>query len=268
MSGRAHGAARQAERHPAVEKGARLGYAANGLINVVIGWIALQLALGGGGGGAGGEEASTTGALRTLAEQPFGQVLLWVILVGFVLLGLWQAVSAFLGGEAKERVKAAAKAVTYLVLAGLTASIVAGSGSGGGSGGSGGSAGLTATLMQQPFGRVLVALVGGGVIAVGLYQAHKGWTRKFLGDLQEHPASWVVTAGRVGYVARGVAFAVVGGLFVTAAWQSDPQEAQGLDGALQTMLEVPFGRVLLGVVALGFVAYGVYSFARARYADI
>ncbi|WNB84379.1 DUF1206 domain-containing protein [Cellulomonas sp. ATA003] len=262
MDGRTRSTARQAESHPVVEKGARLGYAANGLINVVIGWIALQLAIGGGGGG-GGEEASTSGALRTLAEQPFGQVLLWVILVGFVLLGLWQAATAFLGGETKDRVKAAAKAVTYLVLAGLTGSIVLGSG-----GGSGGSAGLTATLMQQPFGRVLVALVGAGVIAVGLYQAHKGWTRKFVGDLQERPASWVVTAGRIGYVARGLAFVVVGGLFVTAAWRSDPQEAQGLDGALQTMLQVPFGRVLLGVVAVGFVAYGVYSFARAKYADI
>ncbi|WP_298457145.1 DUF1206 domain-containing protein [uncultured Cellulomonas sp.] len=261
MTEDARSTARQAGHHPVVEKGARLGYAANGLINLVIGWIALQLAL---GSGTGGEQASASGALRTLAEQPFGAVLLWVILAGFVLLGLWQAVSAFLDGETKERVKAAAKAVTYLVLAGLTWTIVGSSGGGSG----GGSAGLTATLMQQPFGRVLVALVGVGVAAVGVYHAIKGWTKKFLQDLQERPDHWVVVAGRAGYIARGIALVVVGGLFVTAAWTADPQEAQGLDGALQAMLQVPFGRVLLGLVALGFVAYGVYSFARAKYADI
>jgi hypothetical protein len=261
MTGPTRSSARQAGHHPVVKKGARLGFAANGLINLVIGWIALQLAVGGGGGG---QEASASGALRTLAQQPFGQALLWVVLVGFALLGLWQATTAVLDGETKDRVKAAAKGVTYLVLAGLTWTIVAGSGGGQG----GGSTELTQRLMAQPLGRVLVALVGLGVAAVGGYHIYKGWTRKFLEDLQERPASWVVMAGRAGYMARGVALVVVGGLFVVAAVQSDPQEAQGLDGALQTMLAVPFGRVLLGLVALGFVAYGIYSFARARYARI
>jgi hypothetical protein len=261
MTGPTRSSARQAGHHPVVKKGARLGFAANGLINLVIGWIALQLAV---GGGRGGQEASASGALRTLAQQPFGQALLWVVLVGFALLGLWQATTAVLDGETKDRVKAAAKGVTYLVLAGLTWTIVAGSGGGQG----GGSTELTQRLMAQPLGRVLVALVGLGVAAVGGYHVYKGWTRKFLEDLQERPASWVVMAGRAGYMARGVALVVVGGLFVVAAVQSDPQEAQGLDGALQTMLAVPFGRVLLGLVALGFVAYGIYSFARARYARI
>jgi hypothetical protein len=266
MAGDARSAARRAGNHPLVERGARLGYAANGLVNVVLGWIALQLAIAGGGGG---QEASPSGALRTLAEQPFGAALLWVILVGFALLALWQLATAIAGGEPSDRVKAAGKAVTYGVLAGITATIVSGSGGTGGSGGSsGGSAGLTATLMSQPFGRVLVALVGLGVVAVGAYHVVKGWTKKFLQDLQERPAPWVVTAGRAGYVARGIALVVVGGLFVAAAWTSNPQEAQGLDGALQTMLAAPFGRVVLALVALGFIAYGVYSFARARYARV
>lgn len=262
MTGHPQSTARQAGSHPVVQKGARLGYAANGLINVLIGWIALQLAL---GVGAGGQDASASGALRTLAGQPFGAALLWVVLVGFALLAVWQAVEAFLGHETKDRVKAAGKAVTYLVLAALTWTIVQGPTS---SGGSGGSAQMTATLLAQPFGRVLVGLVGLGVAAVGAYGVHKGWTRKFLRDLQERPAPWVVTAGRLGYIARGVSFVVVGALFLVAAWTSDAQEAQGLDGALQSMLALPFGRVLLGVVALGFIAFGVYSFARAKYADI
>lgn len=261
MTTSAHGAASRASRHPAFRKGARLGYAANGLINVIIGWIALQLAIGGAAGG--GEEASASGALQTLAEQPFGQVLLWIVLAGFVLLGVWSIVAAFLGGETTDRIKDAAKGVVYLALAGTTLGIVTGSGGGGD-----GTSSMTATLMAQPFGRVLVAAVGLGVAAVGLYQAHKGWTKKFLEDLRERPPSWVVTAGRAGYVARGAAFVVVGGLFVSAAVASDSAQEQGLDAALQTFREAPFGQVVLGAVALGFVAYGVYSFARAKYARL
>ena len=165
-----------------------------------------------------------------------------------------------LGGRTGERLKAAGKGVTYLVLAVLTYGVVSGSGGSGGSG----EAGWTADLMAQPMGRLLVGTVGLGFVAVGGYHVHKGWRRAFLRDLREHPGPWVVRAGRLGYVARGVAFAIVGVLFVTAAATADPDRAQGLDGALQTLRDAPLGQWLLTVVALGFVAYGVYSFVRAR----
>lgn len=241
---------------PAFQRGARLGYAANGALNLVIGWLALQVAWGGGG-----QDASASGALRALADTTVGGFLLWVLLVGFVLLGLWQLTTALLGGRTGERLKAAGKGVTYLVLAFLTYGVV--SGPGGGSGGTSES-GWTADLMAQPPGRLLVAGVGVGVIAVGGYHVHKGWRRTFLRDLREHPGPWVVRAGRLGYVARGIAFAVVGALFLTAAATADPDRAQGLDGALQTLRDAPLGQWLLTLVALGFVAYGVYSFVRAR----
>lgn len=260
MAAEARDAARQAGDHPLVERGARLGFAADGLVHLVIGWIALQLALTGGRGG--GQDASASGALRTLAGQPFGAALLWVILVGFALLAVWQVARAVVSVRTRDRVKAAAKAVVAGVLAALTAGVLAGSG-----GGDDG-AGATATLLAQPFGRLLVALVGAGVVAVGGHHVVKGWTRRFLRDLRARPAPWVVTAGRAGYVARGIALGVVGLLLLVAAWTSDPQQAGGLDGALAAMLGVPFGRALLGVVALGFVAFGVYSVARARYADV
>ncbi|EYR62622.1 membrane protein [Actinotalea ferrariae CF5-4] len=261
MTTSAHGSASRAAQHPAFRKGARLGYAANGLVNVVIGWIALQLAVGAASGG--GQDASASGALRTLADQPFGQVLLWLALAGFVLLGLFSLVAAFIGGETKDRAKDAAKGVVYLALAATTLGIVTGTGSGGD-----GTSGMTATLLQQPLGRILVGLVGLAIVAVGLYQAHKGWTKKFLQDLRERPPSWVVIAGRAGYVARGVAFVVLGGLLVSAATASDSAQEQGLDAALQTFRQAPYGQVLLGAVALGFIAYGVYSFARAKYARL
>ena len=262
MTNSAHGAASRAADHPWFRTGARLGYAANGLVNVIIGWIALQLAIGGAAGG-GGEEASASGALQTLADQPFGQILLGIALVGFVFLGLFSIVSAFLGGETKDRVKDGAKGVVYLVIAGTALGILTGTGGGGD-----GTSSMTATVMQQPFGRILVGLVGLGIVGVGLYQAHKGWTKKFLQDLAERPPSWVVKAGRAGYVARGAAFVVLGGLFVSAAVASDSARAEGLDGALQSFRSAPYGQVLLGAVALGFIAYGVYSFARAKYARL
>lgn len=246
-------------RGPAFERGARLGYAANGVLNLVVGWLALQVAWGGGS-----EEASPTGALRTLAGTPVGGFLLWVLLVGFALLGLWQLTTAALGGRTGERLAAAGKGAVYLALAVATYGVV-GDPAGSGSSGSGsGEAGWTADLMAQPLGRLLVGLVGVGVVAVGGYHVHKGWRRTFLRDLRERPGPWVVRAGRLGYVARGVALGVVGALFVAAAATADPDRAQGLDGALQTLRDAPLGQWLLTLVALAFVAYGGYAFVRAR----
>lgn len=260
MNARTSGVAQRAGNHPAVEKGARLGYVANGVVHLVIAWIALQLAWGGGGGGG---EASPSGALRTLAGQPLGTALLWFMLVGFVLLAIWQVTEAVVRGETKDRVKAAAKAVVYAVLAFTTYGVVSGSGGSGGS-----EQTMTATLLQQPFGRVLVGLVGLGVIAVGIYHLYKGWTKKFLEDLEQHPGTWAVRAGRAGYIARGIALVLVGVLLIGAAMASDASRSQGLDGALTTVLDAPYGPVLLTLVALGFAAFGVYSFARARYARL
>lgn len=249
--------ASRAADHPVLEKGARLGYAANGVLNLLIGWLALQVAWAGGG-----QEASAGGALETLAATPVGGVLLWVLLVGFVLLGLWQLATAAVGGDTMDRVKAAGKGVGYLVLAGLTFTTV------NGSGGSDDASSWTARVMEQPLGRVVVALVGLGIVAVGAYHVHKGWTETFLRDLEEHPGTWVRRAGKAGYVARGVALGIVGALVVVAAATADPEQAKGLDGALQTLREAPLGQVALTLVALGFVAYGVYGLGRARYARV
>jgi hypothetical protein len=122
--------------------------------------------------------------------------------------------------------------------------------------------------MAKPFGQVLVAAVGLAVIGVGIYHVVKGWKRKFLADLDSNPGPWVVKAGRFGYIAKGIALAVVGVLFGLAALHENAKEATGLDGALRSFLGAPFGRVILTLVALGFVAYGIYSFARARHARV
>lgn len=253
--------AREVGRHRWVEWLARAGYAASGLIHVVIGWIAAQVALGGGG------DADQSGALGSLRSAPGGAVLLWVCVVGFVALALWQLVDAVAGAdELTDRVKDGAKAVVYAVL-GVTAFSFA---RGSGSDGEQRTDDLTAMVMGMPFGRVLVAAVGVGVLAVGGYHVSKGVSEKFLEDLRTTGGGTsgraVTWAGRIGYAAKGVALAVVGLLFVVAAWQADPEEAGGMDAALKALSDQPLGTALLLVVAVGLVLYGVYSFARARYA--
>lgn len=256
----ARGVARSAGDHPVVEQGARVGLAANGLLHLLIAWIALQVAWGGSS-----SEADQGGALATLAGTALGSALLWTIAAGFALLALWQITEAFVRQDTGERLKLGAKAVVYLVLVVTTVSVVQ---TGSSSSSDGQTAGLTADLVSAPLGRALVVAVGLAIVAVGGRHVVKGWGKGFLEDLVEHPGEAVVALARIGYVAKGLALGAVGGLFVTAGLTADPNKAQGLDGALRALMEAPFGKGLLTVVALGLAAYGVYSFARARYARV
>ncbi|MBO3086883.1 DUF1206 domain-containing protein [Cellulomonas dongxiuzhuiae] len=242
------------------ELGARAGYAASGLLHVLIGVLAAQLALGSSGG-----SADESGAFAAIAGTPFGAVTLWIAVVAFVALAAWQAAAAVSGaaGETSDRVKAGAKAVVYLALAATAYSVVQGA-SGGGR-----TQSATAQMMQSPGGRLLVGAVGVGVVVVGVYHVYKGLTKKFLEDLNRLPSG---TPGRVarragvaGYAAKGLALTIVGGLFVLAAATANPEEASGLDGALQTLRDAPAGPVLLLLVAAGLVAFGAYCGVRSRF---
>ena len=255
-------AAREASNSRVVEWGARLGYVTVGLIHLLIAWIALKVAWGFGGGS---KKADTSGALQTMASTSTGVVALWICVVGFFLLAVWQLLEAALHhSEASDRLKAAAKGVTYLFFAWSTFKV----GQGASSSAEKQTEDFTAGLMGSPGGRVLVAVVGLVVLGIAGYHVYKGWTKKFLEDLREHPGQWAVTAGRIGYIAKGVALAIVGLLFVVAGVTRRARTAGGLDTALHTLRDQPMGPVLLTMVAIGLVAYGVYSFARARYARV
>jgi hypothetical protein len=256
-------AARKAGDHPAVEWGARLGYAASGLIHLLIAYVALRVAWKGGGGGT----ADQSGALTQLRQAPGGGLVLWLCVAGFVLLAVWQlseAVTGGLGGETSDRVKAGAKFVVYLALAWTALKFATGSSSSSRQQ----TKDFTAELLQHSGGRLLVGLIGLVIVAVGGYHVYKGWKKKFIEDLRENPGSWAVHAGRIGYIAKGVAFVVLGGLFVFAGVKKAPSKATGLDGALRTLRDAPLGTALLTVVAIGIAAYGIYSFARARAARV
>jgi uncharacterized protein DUF1206 len=252
-------AATRAGDHPVVEWGARLGYGASGVLHLLLAYLTAKIALGGGS-----QEASQSGALATLAKEPVGQVLLWVIAAGFALLALWQLTELFARHEASDKVKAGAKLVLYGVLAWTSFTFA----SGGRTSTNQQTKEFTATLMEAPGGRVLVGLVGVAIIGVAVYHVDKGWRERFLQDLQEHPGRGVVLAARVGYIGKGIALAAVGILFITAAIQHRAGKATGLDGGLRSMRDLPAGTVILLGIALGLAAYGVYSFARARYARV
>ena len=130
------------------------------------------------------------------------------------------------------------------------------------------SADFTATLLQHTGGRLLVAVIGVVVMGGGAYHVIKGWTKKFLLDLSENPGTVATCAGVVGYITKGIALAVVGVLFTTAAAQNSSSKATGLDGALRSLRQQAVGPWLLTAVALGIAAYGVYSFARSRHARV
>lgn len=260
-------AARSAGTSRAVKTLARVGYAANGVLHVLIGVIAISVAIGGGG------SADQGGALGSLAGNPFGAALLWVMVVGLAALALWGFVQAVMarGADSKEtwktRAKEGGKAVAYAAVA-VTALRYA---MGGSSDGDQSAQTVSSALLENPFGVALLLAVAAGIIAIGAYFVVKGAKKKFLDDIVR-PSGTLGRAteiiGTVGYVAKGIALGVVGILFGIAAVTTDASQAAGLDGALKSLAELPFGAVLLVLVGLGFVAYGLYCGVRARRAKL
>lgn len=279
-------AAKKAENSDALDHVIRAGLVAYGIVHLLIGWLALQIAF-----GEKAKQASGTGALEYLNRQPLGGVLIWVVAIGLVALVLWRLLEAWQGwrdeDDAQDRAKAAVpqlfKGVIYAVLAWSALKVASSSGGSGGSGGgSGGSGGggksggstdtLTAQLLQMPAGQLIVGALGLAVVGYGGYYVYQGWSDKFLEKLDGRPQSREVSAayrwvGKAGHIGKGASIAVIGLLFVYAAITHDPNKSAGLDRALQEVAQQPFGQGLLALVAVGIACYGVFAFARARHFD-
>lgn len=265
-----HGA-QQATRHaaPWIEKLARLGYAAKGVVYILVGLLALQAA-------RGSQQATDSGgALRSMVSQPFGQVLLGIIALGLAGYTLWRWVAALLNPEGEKtgtRVGYAISGVVHIGLT-LTAARLAMGWGDNGRGGDQAASHWTAEVMSHPLGRWLVALAGIVIAGYGLQQLRHAYTVKLdkqlaLRELSGEMRAWVVRVGRAGLAARGVVFGIIGIFLLLAALRTDPGEARGLGGALQALEQQPFGPWLLGVVAVGLMAYGIYELVRARYRRI
>lgn len=256
VTDKAQDAAAGAEQHRAASWVQGAGQIANGVVHLAIGAIALGIAFGGGG------SADQSGAMQALRETPLGGIALWAVglaLVGLALLAFVAAVAASRRGW-KDALKEAGRGVAYAAV-GSTALVAA---TGGSSDGESQAQSFTTELMANPFGAVLVGILGAGVAAVGVYFVVKGAKQKFREDVAP-PSRWrrlVDVLGTSGYVAKGLAIVIVGALFIIAAVQHDPEEAGGLDGALQSLTTVPGGVIALVAIALGLMLYGVYCFAR------
>jgi hypothetical protein len=237
------------------------GLVSYGLIHLVIAWIAIKVAAGRKG------DASQAGALTELAEQPLGTALLWVMAIGLFTLTIWQVLEATIGreqsgrdGRLRRRLTSAGRAIVYLALGILTVAVAMGSGSQSGQG----EETISAKLMAVPFGQVLVGAIGLAVIGVGVSQVVKGVKQNFTEDLDSGVSAGVRRLGVIGYCSKGVALAIIGVLFGWAAITYDPKKAGGMDAALSTIRNQPFGTVLLVIMALGIACFGVYCFVWAR----
>jgi hypothetical protein len=245
---------------------ARGGFAMNGLIHIVIGAIAVSIAFGGSG------SADQGGALEALTATPAGALVLWVVVIGLWGLGVFQILEAALvRGTDKDawvdRAKEGGKGIAYLAV-GFTAFTAA---NGGQTNSGGQTQSLSASLLATPGGVILLVVVALVVVGIGVYFVVKGAKQKFLEDITEPqgtPKKAIKVLGIGGYIAKGVALVAVGGLFAVAAFTHDSSNATGLDGALKSLAELPFGVLILTAVGLGFVFYGVYCFVRAKYADL
>ena len=262
---------RQAGHGEWVERAGRLGLLAKGGSFILVAILAIQVAV-----GAGGKPADRQGALDALADEPFGWVPILLLAVGFAGYALWRFAQAFLDRDREgddpvglaKRAGDFAKGLLYAGLAVLAVMIVGGSDSGGSEEDT-----ATSWIFDLPLGRWIVGAAGAAVVGAGVWNAYRAVTRQFLDDLKTRKMSkneerWYTAVGVFGHLARAVVFALVGTFLIRAAYQYDANEPIGLDGALAKLAGERAGPLLLGAVAFGLLAYGLFCFVQARYREV
>jgi hypothetical protein len=250
---------------------ARAGLVARGVVYFVIGLLALELAL-----GEGGATTDQQGAMKAIAAESYGKVLLVLLAIGLAGYAIWRLTRAAVGHGAEQRddtsdrIAALASGITYAALCVVAIGILSGSGS---SSSSEKAKETTAGVLGWSGGPVFVVIAGLVLIGVAVYQAYKGVSKNFLedaktGEMSEPVRKAYTALGVFGLVARAVVFALVGYGLIKAAVEYDPKEAVGLDGALQKLTETGFGPWLLGIVAAGLIGFAIYSAVDARYRKV
>ena len=270
------GTAEQARDSDALENLARVGLIGYGVVHVLVAWLAVQLAW----FGDAGESADQSGAMSTVADSAVGKPLLWLIAVGLIALAVWQAAEVLRwrsgwSASGKTRTKAIRKSgnaliksAIYIALAVLAIRFA----TGGGTSSSQKQQETTAGVFAWPAGQWLVGAFGLVLIGSGVWHVRKGLNKQFLKQIDTSKASpsalkLVTRLGQIGFPGKGVALAGVGALLIWAAVTFDPSKARGLDGAMHAILDLPFGRILLTLVAVGIAAFGAFLFVRARYPE-
>ena len=248
---------------------ARFGLVARGLVYLIIGVLALKLAL-----GDGGAATNQQGALKTISNQSFGELLLILVAIGLAGYALWRLTRAVVGHGAEQRdsgldrIAGLESGIAYAILCVTAIKILTESGAS-----SGTAKETTGGILEWSGGTVLVAIAGAVLIGVAAYQVYEGLSRKFLdnaktGEMNEGVRKGYTALGVFGHVARGVIFALIGYGLIKAAIDYDPKEAIGLDGALRELAHASYGPAVLGLVAVGLSGFGVYSIVGARYRKV
>ena len=266
---RAANSGRKAANSTALRVLARVGLAARGVMYVVIGWLAVQIAV-----SHSGRQADQAGALHAIAATPVGGVLLWLLVIGFTGMTLWRLCEAAYGTpgtstrKPSQRLAALGKAVVYAVIAYSVLKYAVGAG--GPQSSDAQSVDLTATVMKYPGGRILVIIIGLALVGGGAYLAYQAWKKEFrqdlqLRDLHGHLRRVVEWLGEFGGIARGAVFVTAGVFLIVAAAEARPQQAKGADSALRSLAATPAGPWLLVLVAVGLIMFGVFSWCEARW---
>lgn len=251
-----------------LQRVARAGYAISGTLHLLVAGIIVRIAFGFRG------EADQTGALATLASRPGGTVTLYVVTAGLIALALWRLSESVLGLHPAEhsdahkrespiahRLKAFGLALVYGAVASTALQFAIGAHARG----TAQTAGLSARLMQSTGGKAVLVVVGAVIVVIGSYYTHKGASRKFLNDLNVDAGRLLTALGVCGHVAEGLVLSAVGISVIVATFRGDPAKATGLDGAVKALGSTQFGSAMLIAAAVGFAAYGCYSFALTRY---
>jgi hypothetical protein len=262
--------AQKAEFNPLMEALTRLGYGVRGLIYITMGLLAVQVSL-----GKGGAPAGPQGAIAAIGKQPAGLILLWVILVGLISYSLWGVVRAVLdplhkGHDLKgllARFGFLVSAFGYAILIMPTYGYITGASK---NGNGFQTQKFINSIMAMPWGRWAIGIIGLAVLAGGLYQLYQGFTAGFDKQIKTYALTpkevrLATNVGRFGTSARGVVFALVGGLISLSAYQANPSQPVGMESALATLMKQPYGIWLLGIVAVGLIAFGVYSLLSAAW---
>ncbi|MCX5045355.1 DUF1206 domain-containing protein [Aldersonia sp. NBC_00410] len=275
---RSTGAVDRATDSTAFERAARAGHVVSGVVHLLIAYLIVRIAVGSSG------NADQSGALSEVASKPGGAVALWVAAAAFLAMALWRLAEMVVGqhpGESSggtdsadgesgdesdwfDRGKALGLAVVYIGFAITAVQFARGSGKSSGEQ----NAGLSARLMESGLGKAVLVVVGLVIVAVGVYHVYKGASKNFMDDLKTNDSKVIEPLGIVGYIAKGIVLAGAGILVIVAVWTADPSKATGIDGAVKTLGDAPFGKILLFLAAIGIAVYGLYCFVMARFAKM
>ena len=258
------------EAKPWVRRFGRFGYMAKGIVYGMIGVLAALAAF-----GPGGETTGTSGALQSIAELPFGELVLWIVGIGLIGYILWDFIKAIKdpeneGKDAKGLVKRTGYFISGIIYANLAIGAIKLASHTGNAGGGDSEKTISGKILEQPFGVWLVGIIGIIIIGYGLYELYSGVKERFMkkfktNEMNDKERKVARVSGKIGLIARGLVLSMVGFFFIRTAHTHNPEESKGLGGALSELASQPFGQFLLALVAVGLVLYGIYQIIRGRY---